>query len=325
MAYVSVFDRRPTRRGRIGDLVMDATISEGHSRSNRVTRWPVENGSTISDHIANEPKRLSVEGFITDSPLESGVQFEQRVQTAYQRLNEMWKGRALVEVVTQYEVYRQMAIEKLDIPKSRQTGESLRFNISFVEIRKVSSQTVAIPADTLPPRSSASNGPTEGTIQDQATSESETGRQTATPPSAPVVNSTVLRDIVGSLGFGFIPLDGNSGLRIQQIPVNSQLPSQKMEVAIGSVVYGLKTQWNTRESSWSLGFLSRDDVPIIDGLKMSLNYELIDRFADERLPDGLLVAFDSTGRKTKIDRFDLGDSVQLLFIPRGMVQEIVST
>lgn len=52
------------------NLVIDATISLDTSRSAEVTRNPVENGSEITDHVRLEPLTLSIEGFISDAPLD---------------------------------------------------------------------------------------------------------------------------------------------------------------------------------------------------------------------------------------------------------------
>ena len=106
-------------------------------------------------------------------------------------------------------------------------------------------------------------------------------------------------------------------MNYQRIPINPALPAQEMEVPLGGNVYRLTLRWNTRDVSWSLDIATRERVPLIDGLKLVLNHELLDRFADERLPDGYLIAFDSTGKKTTIERFDLGNTVQLVFVPRS--------
>jgi len=54
---------------KIGQLFLDATIREEHSYRNRITQWPVETGANMTDHIRLEPDRITLEGFVTNSPV----------------------------------------------------------------------------------------------------------------------------------------------------------------------------------------------------------------------------------------------------------------
>jgi hypothetical protein len=180
MALALLFNRRPRRQGRIGQMVLDVTISENHDLRNRITQWPVEDGSTITDHIANEPRRITLNGFIADSPLNgSGTG---RAQRAFDDLERMWRDRELIDVVTQYRSYSRMGIDRVAIPKDGRTGDGLRFVVELVEVRFAASETVDIPADSLPPVGSPAP---VGDVADQAQSPTDTGRQTTTPAEQP--------------------------------------------------------------------------------------------------------------------------------------------
>ncbi len=106
---------------------------------------------------------------------------------------------------------------------------------------------------------------------------------------------------------------------VQTIPINSLLPAQTIETVLAGQVFRLTVVWNTRTQLWHLTVRTREEVELLTGVPIVLNYELLDRFADERLPAGYLVAFDATQRMTEIGRFDLGGVVKLLFIPRTMI------
>lgn len=180
MATALIFNRRPGRTGKIGSVVVDVTLSEQHQMQNRITQWPVEDGSTITDHIANEPRRVSMNGFIADSPLNgSGGGFAQR---AFGELERIWRDKELVEVITQYRVYRRMGIERISVPKDGRVGDALRFTAELVEVQFATSESVDIPADTLPPRGSPEP---VGDVADQAESPTDTGRQTTEPAETP--------------------------------------------------------------------------------------------------------------------------------------------
>jgi len=59
----------------IGELICDATIREVHDYKNDVTEWPVEEGFNITDHIRRAPDEITIDGFITNSPvLQTNIQ-----------------------------------------------------------------------------------------------------------------------------------------------------------------------------------------------------------------------------------------------------------
>ena len=133
-------------------LELDASISEGHSFTNSVTRFPVEDGSDITDHIKIEPDQISIEGFVTNSPIKNLIQMRDnptvssggldRVTSAYETLLGI-SGRngyppAMVDIFTTMRTFTDMVMTSLSIPRDGGTGEALRFSAEFVHIRKIS-------------------------------------------------------------------------------------------------------------------------------------------------------------------------------------------
>ena len=68
MALELLFKRKSS--GKIGALVLDATITESQSFRNEVTEFPVESGSKISDHVIQSPEEITIEGYVTNTPIE---------------------------------------------------------------------------------------------------------------------------------------------------------------------------------------------------------------------------------------------------------------
>lgn len=50
-------------------LEVDVTIFESHSLNSKVTDNPIEDGSSISDHIIKLPRRFSMEGIVSNTPI----------------------------------------------------------------------------------------------------------------------------------------------------------------------------------------------------------------------------------------------------------------
>lgn len=194
MAINLLFGRKEP--GRIGDLVLDATISETHDFGNEVTSFPVETGADISDHIKRESERITLEGFVTDTPVKYlggligkslKITDDERVKTAFEELMAIagydypdqvaTKTAApntakVVDIVTGLRVYSNMIMTRLSIPRGARTGTTLQFTAEFTRIRFTRSEFVFI-ANTRVVRPSAAR------INDQGASRVDTGKQTA--------------------------------------------------------------------------------------------------------------------------------------------------
>lgn len=130
---------------RIGSIDLDVTITEQHNYNSRVTSYPVENGTILSDHIINEPDRLVLQALVTDTPL-SILSLTNRSSTVFNRLVEIQQRRELVQVVTGLKVYDSMAITSLDVPRSSSTGQALVFTIELQKV--IIDNTVSIELNT---------------------------------------------------------------------------------------------------------------------------------------------------------------------------------
>lgn len=127
----------------IGTLEFDAFITESHERVNDITMFPVEDGSSISDHIISQPRKLKINAII-----EAGGDGS-NVLNSFNILNEIMDNKELVSVVTGLKVYTNYNIDSLTIPRDKSNGGSLTVNIELTEIRNVKSQTVVIPITQL--------------------------------------------------------------------------------------------------------------------------------------------------------------------------------
>ena len=166
------------RKTKIGVLELDASITELHEFENVVTAYPVEDGGEVADHIYMKPDTVMVQGFVTNSPpliFDITLGRSDRVGDALETLLTIRNNRELVTVVTGLKVYNNMALKRLSIPRTRTTGNSIRFTADFVKVTKVASETAEIPGENLPPDNEQ--------VQDQAPSPVDAGVQSTTPTS----------------------------------------------------------------------------------------------------------------------------------------------
>jgi hypothetical protein len=141
MAYI--FASQGLRKNRIGAIELDLTIDETHLRNADITDFPVEGGGQIQDHISNQPKRLKITGFITDSPIEADSSLANRVQDAFDALDELFDKRITFDVVSGLKVYTNMAFESLEMPLVQQG--SCQFTATLKQITITHSELVSLP------------------------------------------------------------------------------------------------------------------------------------------------------------------------------------
>lgn len=122
----------------IGSLVIDAFTSEVHTRKNSITKYTVEDGSQLSDHIISDPEILAVTGII--EPILDGS----NLSVAYDILRDIYDAKELVTVVTGLEVFDNMGMLNLSVNRNANNGGSLSFTSNFQRVRIVRSQTVDI-------------------------------------------------------------------------------------------------------------------------------------------------------------------------------------
>lgn len=147
--------------GVVNTLTVDAVLSERHELVSRVSQFPVEDGGNVTDHVLNEPRRVSIEGFVTDTPiLAIGEAQLQAIAgaaallpslTAFGFLESLRSDRKPITLLTGLKRYDSMVMSSLNIPRDDRTGHALRFSADFVEVQIVSIQQVTIPADQLQP------------------------------------------------------------------------------------------------------------------------------------------------------------------------------
>lgn len=152
-----------------GSVMLDASIGEQHIGASQVTEHQVENGPDVADHIRPMPNKVSIDGIITNTPINTpttqmfGVTGRQekidagstsyralkfsdtfdRVKDAHNTITEALEGSALWTVTTTLARYENMVVVNYSVTRNAENGNSLRFVADFQQIRIVESQEVA--------------------------------------------------------------------------------------------------------------------------------------------------------------------------------------
>lgn len=145
MAFLSLLFGLGDTQSMIGSVPMDALLSEDTELTSSATRYPVEDGSIISDHITREPERLALHGVITAAGITLfGAGGRSKLIAAKEAMRLIHEQRLPVTVVTGSDVYADFAMENAKISRTNE-GEKITLSCEFNKINKVQLRTADIP------------------------------------------------------------------------------------------------------------------------------------------------------------------------------------
>ena len=165
-------------------IQLDASLKESHNYTAKATAFPIEDGSEISDHVLINPITVTIDGFITNSPIKylegfrSDIDYKtgsgERHKTVFKLLNELFTNKTKIEIITGLESYSDMIIESLTVPRDAATGQALRFSMSLKQIKTTSFKESDLPDEKLGDKNNSKN---------QVSTKKDVGKQQTTIPT----------------------------------------------------------------------------------------------------------------------------------------------
>ena len=149
------------RRTQLGILLLDVLMTEEIDFASQVTMYPVENGSTITDHVTQGVKTVRLGGLMSTANVSGagsnvagfgfGFDGSAKVIDVIESLETMHKTRALISVSTGQMVYQNMAFTSMNAQRSSdgKGGNWLSIKAELVEVRKVTLKTADVPAENV--------------------------------------------------------------------------------------------------------------------------------------------------------------------------------
>ena len=130
----------------IDGIEFSALIESTETWENEIPKYPTENGFEVSDTIIIKPLTLSMTLYLSNTAVTwSKHNNPNRVQDVIKQLRELYFSKTPVTISTSEQIYKNMAIQSIELSKSLETGTSREIPISFQEIRVTESKTAAIP------------------------------------------------------------------------------------------------------------------------------------------------------------------------------------
>ena len=138
---------------KIGNITVDAALSEGYALESEVTSYPRESGPNVTDHVRGMPRTIALEGFISDAPLGADLVALRDRETAgirapsdfaYSQLLAVYNAREPITITTSLGVYENMVMTACNITRDKDTSKALAFSCTFQEIVIVTNERVTI-------------------------------------------------------------------------------------------------------------------------------------------------------------------------------------
>ncbi len=101
-------------------------------------------------------------------------------------------------------------------------------------------------------------------------------------------------------------------MALRQIPITSD-PDSVFTVDLDGVVFQIRLTLNERTGRFKMDLMTEIGEPIVEGVACVVNYPLLKKFKDLRMPEGDLFFWDSTDQNREPNEENLGTEVVLLY------------
>lgn len=131
------------------EVVFDAVVNVQHRGQTKVTRYPVEKGSDVSDHAKSEPREIQLaEAIVSNFPAQLTVGerlYSDAAGGAWEQLERWRQGGTLLTLVTDLCTYDSVAIESLDVPRDAKRSNSMHATLMLIEVNTVETKSTKAP------------------------------------------------------------------------------------------------------------------------------------------------------------------------------------
>jgi len=100
---------------------------------------------------------------------------------------------------------------------------------------------------------------------------------------------------------------------VVELPCRTDVPAYDFEIDLDDRSFLLVFHWNDRAAAWFFSITSADGDLLVAGRRVVVDFPLLSRFRDNRLPSGEIVAVDTSGEQRNPGIADLGARVKLLY------------
>lgn len=144
----------------LGPIQVQVVVSEQTTDTLTITKQPVQQGASISDHAYMEPTTFSCSIFQQQTSNLIGI-VTQTLAQIYQSFIELQQSLKPFNIITPKRTYKSMLMTQLSMTTDKNTENILSLQLSFQQVIIVPVQTAIVVRSQL--KTPASNSPTQQT------------------------------------------------------------------------------------------------------------------------------------------------------------------
>ncbi len=198
----------------VAGIEFDALITSDENYEQEIPDYPTEEGFSVSDTIILKPITISLELYISNTPVtwshRHGIS-PYRVNAVCNRLKELYFSKQLVKVVTPDTIYTNMGMTSMQISKSKEHSTTRRITLNLKKVYDTKRKTVYIPSYILKSGETAANagkattsssasGTSIGASSSSGNSSGSSGSNSSSSSEGKKAGS-ILYGVASSLGF----------------------------------------------------------------------------------------------------------------------------
>lgn len=133
---------------KIGSIEVNVILNESTNDTLTITKQPVQQGASVTDHAFKEPTAFSMTIHQKDNSLIGGLASTFSgggLAKIYQDFLDLQSSRVPFDVVTPKRIYRNMLMATLGVTTDKATENILAINVSLQEVIIVSVSTTTVP------------------------------------------------------------------------------------------------------------------------------------------------------------------------------------
>ena len=97
------------------------------------------------------------------------------------------------------------------------------------------------------------------------------------------------------------------------LPTLTTAAFYEFEIDLEQRTFKFRFHWNERDAAWYFEILDANGVSLLAGRRVVVDFPLIGRFHDPRLPPGEITALDTSNQGQDPGLADLGERVLLIY------------
>lgn len=172
-------------------VILDSTLTDNRTQSFEVTSDPIEDGTTVANHIIEGLGEFSLTGIVTRTPTwEEGT--PTRLEDVQDSLFELAQSKQKILIVNDLHVLPNYAITNVSVSRGENEGQSFTASLSFKQLVITEPLTAKLPPVKV-----------NADLRDSATPTGDAGTQSPVESDGDSTKEEVSKSIASS-GFDFL-------------------------------------------------------------------------------------------------------------------------